>query len=93
MGQLSLDWLLFETATISYHINKFCQNYYVYIKEIGVVYNVRVFLPFCSPGFHLGHNFKTLIISLSKASRAMCYFDFLFQVRPSYFAVYLRSDA
>lgn len=32
--------------------------------EIGSEYNTLTFFPFCSPGFHLGQDFKTLIASL-----------------------------
>ena len=31
--------------------------------DIGKEYNTLTFLPFCSPGFHFGHDFKTLIAS------------------------------
>ena len=46
---------------------KFCMNFEIIYSadwiEIGNEYNTLTFLPFCSPGFHLGQDFKTLMAS------------------------------
>ena len=46
---------------------KFCMKFEIIYSadwiEIGNEYNTLTFLPFCSPGFHLGQDFKTLMAS------------------------------
>lgn len=41
-------------------------SYYCSLNTTGTVYFTRTFLPFCTPGFHLGIELITRIASLSK---------------------------